>query len=326
MRDDNAAHQRRIEEALAWIEREPISLRGYAELQGGVSGAYTYRLELAMQDAVLKVVMPGSDPQVLACGRREVAFYRELAPQIPLGVPHVLGLYADSDSVALLLAAYRPAPPLSEWTGHDYLTIAEQLARLHAAYWNATGSLSGLAWLHRPAERTSVESVREAATYWRALAAESRFAGVFSDQDERWIGEMLSQVGELDAVIQCLPATLCHGDCHADNLLRDQDHRWVWADWQEVGVGCGPEDLSFFFQRARAASGNVPEDAAIKAYHERLAAECGHPVSLAAVRQVIAASELQTELLQWPPFLFHFSPDALAAMLRRMRTLAEKWE
>jgi Ser/Thr protein kinase RdoA (MazF antagonist) len=322
VRDDDAVHRRRIEAALAWIHGGPASFVGFGVLQGGISGAYTYHLHLAGKDAVLKIVVPGADPQVLVRGRREAAFYRDLAPRIPLRVPHVLGLDADANSVALLLAAYRPAPRASEWAKQDYLTVAEQLARLHAIYWNATESLPGLTWLRPLPEHTSAESVRQASTCWRALAAEPRFAGVLSAQDERWIGEMLSHVDALDAVIQCLPMTLCHGDCHSGNLLRDPDDRWVWADWQEVRVGCGPEDLSFFFQRARAAGGNVPEEAAIAVYHERLVSETGHLVPLAAVRQVIAASELRTEALHWPPFLFHFSTDALAAMLRRMRALA----
>ncbi|HEV2460083.1 MAG TPA: aminoglycoside phosphotransferase family protein, partial [Ktedonobacterales bacterium] len=290
MSENDTAHRRRIEGALARVHGGQASFVGFEVLQGGISGAYTYRLHLADKDAVLKVVLPGADSQVLARGQREIAFYRDLTPRIPLRVPHVLGLHADAASVALLLAAYRPAPQASEWAEQDYLTVAEQLARLHAIYWNATESLSGLTWLHRPAECMSAESVRQASTCWRALAAEPRFAGVFSAQDGRWIGEMLSRVDALDAVIQCLPMTLCHGDCHAGNLVRDRDDRWAWADWQEVGIGCGPEDLSFFFQRARAAGGTVPEDAAIAVYHERLMSDTGHSVPLAAMRQVIAAS------------------------------------
>lgn len=70
----------------------------------------------------------------------------------------------------------------------------------------------------------------------------------------------------------------------------------------------------------------MPDDAASKIYQERLAAECDDAVPLAAVRHVIAASELRTELLYWPPFLFHFFSGALSAMLHRMCALAENRE
>lgn len=54
--------------------------------------------------------------------------------------------------------------------------------------------------------------------------------------------------------------TLCHGDCHLDNLLRDPDGRLIWADWQEARKGYGPSDLAFCLQRAEATGAAIAHD------------------------------------------------------------------
>jgi aminoglycoside phosphotransferase (APT) family kinase protein len=55
-----------------------------------------------------------------------------------------------------------------------------------------------------------------------------------------------------------LPACLIHGDLHAGNLLRDAEGASVWADWQEVGIGQGPEDLALLWQRAEFDGADRP--------------------------------------------------------------------
>jgi hypothetical protein len=98
----------------------------------------------------------------------------------------------------------------------------------------------------------------------------------------------------------------------------------VWADWQEAGIGLGPEDLSFLFQRAWAAGASVPQDAAIRAYHLSLQTAVGQSIDLQTLRRVLDVSELRTLLLLWPPFLAFASAQHLSEAVCRLHYLEGK--
>ena len=68
------------------------------------------------------------------------------------------------------------------------------------------------------------------------------------------------------ARIETFPSTLCHGDCHMGNLLRDAHNGLVWADWQEVGTGHTARDRRL---RDERSGGRGVSDETI---HHRLAA------------------------------------------------------
>jgi len=93
---------------------------------------------------------------------------------------------------------------------------------------------------------------------WRALWTQPRLAAVFDQATiARVEGALQSLAVEpVASASPDLPLTLCHGDAHHENLLTRDDGAWVWADWQEVGIGCGVDDVSFFYQRSMAAGGN----------------------------------------------------------------------
>jgi aminoglycoside phosphotransferase (APT) family kinase protein len=129
------------------------------------------------------------------------------------------------------------------------------------------------------------------------------------------------EIAAVDAIIRSWPVALCHGDCHRDNFLRDNQGNLVWADWQEVGVGAGPEDLSFFWQRAAAAGDALPVEQMLVIYHERLQAQTGAAISLPAVQRVARASELRTTLLHWPFYLQQASVAQIVRLLQRIEQL-----
>ena len=64
------------------------------------------------------------------------------------------------------------------------------------------------------------------------------------------LAPLWSRFDRLDAALTELPVCLRHGDWHLGNILIDPADRFVWIDWQEVGLGHGPEDLALLWQRA----------------------------------------------------------------------------
>jgi hypothetical protein len=328
----NQVHLERIQACLArsCVEQAVV---GYQELTGGISGSHTYRVSLARDTVILKVTLAASEPgaahshaQAYDRARREVLFYRTLAQQIPLRLPDVLSSYLDDAfGCCLLLAAYRPAAPAEAWQPQDYDEVARQLAHFHARFWGATEALARWSWLrvllHHGARTGSLE-IERAEGAWRDAGSQPRLQGVFTGEAYRTLAAAFQLLPKADGIGSSFPTTLCHGDCHIGNLLCDLDGELVWADWQEVGLGRGPEDLSFLAQRARAAGGVVPEKRVMSVYQRCLEDETGQEIPLDGVQQVTDAFELRTLLLQWPFYLGYLSADQVSDLVERIGVLA----
>jgi|SRR5579884_476682 len=317
---DDASHRDLLAGCLRSLGPE-VAASSYDVLAGGISGAATYRVDPGDERVVLKIAAADSSPVVQERARREINFYRNLANRIPLRVPDFLDAAADATAPWLCLQAYRPPPPIQTWSRQQYVEIAQQLGRFHAAFWDRTEDLSGMHWLRRHDQPLTAPILERAVESWHELAAQPNYRTVLLPVELAWIETMVEKMDQPLPALRNLPPTLCHGDCHHGNLLIHGEGEWRWADWQEVGIGRGPEDLSFFLQRARMAGGPIPEDAAITAYHRSLTAAIAQPIPLTAVRQAVAASELRTLLIFWPPFLSQVSSTQMAGLVRRLHRL-----
>jgi Ser/Thr protein kinase RdoA (MazF antagonist) len=133
----------------------------------------------------------------------------------------------------------------------------------------------------------------------------------------------VGRIHTLLAAAPSLPLTLCHGDCHRDNLLRGPKDEFVWADWQEVELEQRPRDLAFLFQRAHFAGATVPCTDTLRAYQERLEADTGAAIPLAAICRASDTAELRGWLLDCPPYLAHGSPQQLERVVARIQESRE---
>jgi len=297
------------------------------ELAGeGISGSRTCRVWFGDEGTVLKITGPASPPWVLARARRELCFYHVLAGSVPLRVPALLGACDDERAgICLLLAGYEPAPPATGWSADDAAEIARQLAGFHACFWGAGERLAGHTWLRQPEAQTDEQTILHAREQWAALGRLPRFSSLFTAETCRALDRAMVRVGALDATIHAFPVTLCHGDCHLGNVLRDEEGHFVWADWAEVGMGAGPADLSFLIQRANAGGARFSVDELSSVYHRQLIEALGEPISLDEIRRVMDAQELRTRLLEWPHYLGGASPALLSDMLARIALLVAQF-
>jgi Ser/Thr protein kinase RdoA (MazF antagonist) len=293
----------------------------YQTLAAGVSGSRVYRLRRSDDIVILKLTSAHTEPYVWARARREFAFYQTLADTLPVRTPRLLAGGADQDfGVCMLLTAHQPVT--GDWRKADYTDMAAQLADLHARFWANPDDLAGYDWLRQPVFTTSAKEIASALSAWQALRDQPRLQLALTAPAYESVCHKVTEIGAVDAVIRSWPVALCHGDCHRENFLRDDQGNLVWADWQEVGVGAGPEDLSFFWQRAAAEGDNLPVERMLNIYHERLQAQTGNAISLPGVQRVARASELRTTLLHWPFYLQQASGAQIAGLLQRIDQLA----
>lgn len=322
MKQPKWAHHQKIELYLQKMHRSPGQLQAYQILQGEISGAATYRLQMASEELILKVTCMEHEQSVRERAQRELSCYQTLVPCLPLHTPQVIAHVHDAKAIALLLRAYEPSAPPMQWQEWQYLEVAEQLGQLHASFWKNTEQLAQFSWLRSHHWTRSDRHMQHAAQQWQALQDDPRFQPLIPQSRYRRLMSLLPLLGSVESLLASFPLTVCHGDCHIDNLLRDEHGQLIWADWQEVGVGLGPVDLSFFSQRAFQAGGTVPFEAMITTYHRQLEAETGKQLPFVLLHQVLDVLELRAWLLVWPAYLMHVSPQWLAELFNRIDLLA----
>lgn len=158
-----------------------------------------------------------------------------------------------------------------------------EAARLHAAYWQDR-SLLKYDWLRatnwiegqgRDAWETSQKFVLD---YWTATKAKIEAGTSTVKWSDRVIECMDASFAKVNweayqADLKTRKWTLTHGDFHPANIM------WRWAkdgkpshpvilDWEVVGVGSGPQDLSqFLISHAAPAERRLHEDALVREYY-----------------------------------------------------------
>lgn len=319
-----ARHQRLIEECLIKMDRDPARILEYHVLQEGISGASTFLIRFSNEDAILKITLSDKGSGAFERAQRELAFYRDLAEHIPLYVPRLIALHNDPHTVALLLGVYQPAVPPTQWSKQEYLEAARQLGRFHATFWEKTDQFSRFPWLRRPQREMLTEHMQVAFDDWQSLRQQPAFRDILTEQECRWLHSLISSMLVVDKIIQSLPMTLCHGNCEPSNVLRDSNGNFIWADWQEVGPGRGPEDLSFFLQQSSIAGGMPPYEDTLAAYHECLEVGTGQSIPLATIYRVVNAVALWADVLYWPAYLGQASRHQLLDLLHRIHFLANR--
>ncbi len=313
--------------ALRRLGRDPATAALTSRhLAGGLSGSSVYHLDLAGHAMVLKVTPPGKDRQLMMRAGREVLFYQDLATHVPVLVPRVLGLdFNETEGAVLLLAAYLPSPSPGAWTVHTYVEVARQLGRLHGTFWDKTTASSLPDWLHAKPAVTPAQC-REAAKVWHVLGERDDLRDVLAPY-RRSLEHLVTSIPTLDLHMTTVPATVCHGDCHAGNLLLDRAGAWIWADWQEVRLGPGVDDLAFFWQRAFAEADTPPPyDAMVQAYAASLATGDGIQITREQLERALAWSELRSWLVDWPSFLSFLSTARMERVLQRIDMLIDQLE
>ncbi len=232
-----------IEAPVASLTYEPVGV-------GLMARSYRFHLH-GCPDGPRSVVvkLPSNDRGTRRLGagayRREVGFYRDIAPTLAGTVPacHHADVSTTGEEFVLVLEDIRPALPgdqVAGCTASEAARALASLARIHAATWLDEG-IAGLSWIGHD----SMVSLDDLMAL--ALAAfEERFCDAldpatwpvlqaFARRADAWRGAP----GPRRAAV--------HGDFRLDNLLFPTGDRAVVAvDWQTVNYVCPGRDLAYF--------------------------------------------------------------------------------
>ena len=235
----------------------------------------------APQSLILKTAHSAFAETLANGGRREVAFYTKLAPQMPPGlVPRCFDGHFDEESQTwhLLLedltdsheiATQWPLPP----SRAQAMAIVTTLARMHAAWWDHPGlGETASAWA----------STEDSASHMETFAGHyDRFADLLGDRlsEERRIlyRRLIDQSARLSQRYHSRRhATITHGDAHTWNFLLPRagvaDGARIF-DFDLWGINVPTTDLAYmmamqWYPDRRQAL----ERALLNRYHETLMA------------------------------------------------------
>lgn len=209
---------------------------------------------------------------------REVRFYQEIAPRLPVRVPRCHHAEIDSNKTefVLLLEDLSPARPGDQLEGCtvDEVALAmREAARIHAPFWG-TGELVGTPWL----------DISD--TYWARFAEMlpqwwSGFVDRYRDRldpADIELGQAFTDhIDDYYAALRTMPFTIQHGDFRPDNVLFDAADGNVplaVLDWQTVIYAPGTVDVAYFIGGALdSATRRAHETDLLRIYHTELTAQ-----------------------------------------------------
>lgn len=265
------------------------------------SGAGVYRaLTAGGQEAWLKTTPAGLGPRALAAARRELLFYRRLAPTLPVRTPRLLDATDDAQGVVLLLAAAGTPRNIASWTPSLWARLGRTLAELHH-----TPLPAGEPW-RRPDSLERALSEPD-------MPAITAFWGPALPQFDR----LVECRDALIAASAALPPALVHGDCHTDNVLFTDDAP-VLCDWQETTVARPVADLAFLGVRAAPAGVAVPPEL-LDAYAQASAHDRD------TLERALLSEELAMDVYLWPHHAAYLDATAIRRIHARGRTLADRF-
>jgi len=270
------------------------------DLAGGASGSGVYRVEIADGDAVLKVTFAGHGQQN---ARSELRFYRTLADRVPVATPRLLRYVDNDEFTAVMLTAHAAALPARDWDRPAWLEMARQLAALHSMPPPAEDPWIGRSFHRQVPYQPAVD---RAERYWSSTDAADG------------VRPLLAAPDDLAQALRAIPDSFVHGDCHADNMLREGPEI-VWTDWQGAGIGCPAGDLAFLWSRAGVDGAELPYEEMLREYAER------SEIDPTLFRRAVLAAELNTLIFAWPDYVFGCTADQREHLTSRLLRLLEDW-
>jgi len=292
----NQTERQTVQSACALLHLEPSDAR--EKLSAGRSGALVVRCDSAGQRMVLKVT---TDTARLTRARSELDLISEGPTGLADLMPRYIAGHATSDMVCLATEEHQPLPHPRVISDEEWAALASSLGRLHNA------PVPGLDL--QAATAVDASAVADAARFWARLGC--------ADDAQRAAHLVLRYDGTSDGPAPIRPVPE-HGDCHTENVVRDENGGLRWIDWEEARLGEGFSDLVFLWQRAEFAGASPPREAMVDAY-----SSARNLNNDSRLHEALQVAELRQLFISWPPFLSYGAAENRERLMERLPRLID---
>ncbi len=212
----------------------------------------------------------------------EVAFYLNIRPELTIEAPRCFGgdFNAESTHFGLLLEdlTERGAtfPNTTQRTGPDDIRLLlDQLASLHARFWDSPRFSGDLVWVETHIEGKVADLMNRVAPSYIAHEVENEnFKREMVQRLRSTPDRILAGVQALQRHQSTLPQTLLHGDTHFGNTYRLPNGVAGLLDWQLMVRGYAMHDVSYIIATGLSIEDRRGSERDLLAYYlDRLSQE-----------------------------------------------------
>ena len=207
---------------------------------------------------------------------REVRYFAELDALTRATCPATYLTELDGDNFIILMedmSDYQVGDQIVGATLQDTETAIDELAKLHAAFWN---KVDGITWIpHVYGSQHALNMRKGTAAGWETMV--SLFGEYLSPAVLAMRAAFVPSIAPLQKYMDQPPLTLSHGDFRMENFLyatRPEHHPMVILDWQGPLLARGMQDLALLLgQSSQVEVRRKHERGLIERYLDGLARE-----------------------------------------------------
>jgi len=212
----------------------------------------------------------------------EIRYYHELQAVVPVAQPAmVMGKHTVGWASTLVLCHLKeqnaqPGQPSDELTVDQAMKVVEQLAILHAKFWNSEQLNTDFRWLSGRVRRLEdfLGSILAVPLMKLGLY---RANGLVSESVKVQAIQYAKNRRKIMRFLAAGPKTIVHHDCHPGNLFWDAQGVPGLLDWQMVRVGEGIGDVAYFLATALAPEVRRQHEMKLLAHYQDSLAKKGVP-------------------------------------------------
>jgi len=233
------------------INRESVGL-------GTAFACRLFRLTLDGPPGSVVIKMPiEGDTRAMLDGigaySREIEFYREIAPNLPVRTPRIYSAEQAADCTDFLLVMEDLAGECVPIDLHDGFSrqqaeaVIDALARFHSWSWGKRQLLQRHSTRFWPIDsgegRALQQQYGQLFTYVWGLRRDALVK--LLPPSAVWISDRFAALQPLMIDALATPTCITHGELRSDNLLFDAKGEPVFIDFQTVGQECGIRELQY---------------------------------------------------------------------------------
>lgn len=224
---------------------------------------------------------------------KEAKFYKEMMTANHAFLPEIFLCDFDDETIQIVMGEYKPIKKES-LNKNDFEEIMKLLAQVH--------ELSVPDFLKNEKQwpvQISDEEMQNCLAGWKSIFHEHKSEA--SDiLDFSKIEKLAACINQLNKDFYSDRTCVCHGDFHAENLLRNEKSgQLVLCDWQSVSLNHPAGDVAFFISRLQGDGINFDENIIIDSY-------CAHSksgIKKEEIKKQMALANINTTFRYWHYYL-----------------------